>query len=322
MSRPSRLFQILTISVVAAGLPCDGESGKGVVQGRVTDAQGNPVSGATVQIARPGRSRGSANNTLPCNLGTGGEAGPQWVQNIPLGPCGDIPNAGKQPTASVSTVFMHDYLRVEREAWGNREVRDLHTTQTDSQGHYAMKAPGAAYEMAAFRLQSVIPDGFPYGGNAGPVAHTGPLAHGSVELKAGQTITQDLVLLEPTGRADASNPPRREDWPVVFEGPVAGGGSICLNVAALASHVSLMIELSFRPALLASEVSFETDGVRRPAGSRWAGSISGWQWAVTGAFDGSKPATILFRKPVTDAKVQAISYDPATGYGPSHSRPN
>jgi hypothetical protein len=226
---------------------------------------------------------------------------PRFVQNIPLGGndvCGVVP-----PVAA-------SQREAQSAAWKFREVRDLHTAKTDSRGRYSIKAPEGNYELVAFRLAPA----------SGPLfaVKLGPRADGTVDLAAGQTVAQDLTLLNqaPAASVNGPQPPDAADWPAVFEGPVRARGSVCLNVASVPADALVAIGVAFQPALPPSQVTSEMHGVRR-SGSPDAAAIPDMLWVKKGRdLDKSRTFKISFGKPVADAKVQVIGYTPGAGYGP------
>jgi hypothetical protein len=162
MPRPTRLVQILIGALVFLALPCRGADRKGVVEGRVLDAQGKPVSGATVEI-------GNTDGGWPIPIaGAGGTVCPSarepGTTSRSLGGWGGNPSL--EGSCSAPT------------------VQNLHKAKTNSQGYYRIRAPEMTYQTAAFRTCRADPG-------------LTPVTYGQVEIHAGQTVTQGFVLIPP-----------------------------------------------------------------------------------------------------------------------------
>jgi hypothetical protein len=79
MSCPTGLSQILIGALVFLAPPCRGADSEGVVEGRVLDAQGKPVSGATVEI-------GNTDGGWPIPIAGGGHSLPLGARAGPHQP--------------------------------------------------------------------------------------------------------------------------------------------------------------------------------------------------------------------------------------------
>jgi hypothetical protein len=160
MPRQTRPFQILIGATLFLALPGHGAGRKGVIEGRVLDAQGKPIRGAIVEI-------GNTDGGWPIPI-AGGIVCPPAREPGPTsrGLSGWGGNPSLEGSCSPPT------------------LQNLHKTKTNSQGYYRIQAPEMTYQTAAFRTCKSDPG-------------LSPVTYGQVEILAGQTVTQGFVLVLP-----------------------------------------------------------------------------------------------------------------------------